>query len=1333
MKAPLLSIEDVCATRTERGKLQWKAPNKIFKYWYEGPMVHFDNKCVDQLVTPDHRMVGRRVKWSPVRLREKYGSTIVGKQEFAFAKEVAKLPKLSNAYRFQIPIACDGWRGNLEKAQIVIEAKDGGIGRPSESYSVNIWDWVAFLGIYAAEGSARFSLSRVEKSVSKNPKPLYVQAMAAAAYEIERPVSSNEYGVCIGQMPSSKHWKDIRDLLDRLPWAYSIKRNGFVLNSKALWQTVIGCGNAYTKSVPDWVKQLPVEYLEHFLTWAMKGDGHTYPTGSRMYATVSEVLANDIQEIMFKIGKGSGINVIPSKKMENGRWSAPAYLVFEHKTTWAGVGDADTVPYQGYVYCAAVPPNETLYVRRNGKASWTGNTPYNLRRFSETPIPRRAINLIKNAVLSLRWEIQPVTDQDNNQVDPEVEKRVTILTENLKRPNNVESFREVMEAMIEDMLLGGYGVLEPRMTPYPQRPFKMWCYSKDTEVLTKRGWLCWSEVKQDDYLATRRADGTFEWHHPSQLLKTKYKGKMIGFIGKGVDLLVTPNHRMLGRRYYGRVRANGVRNKVYGDIGFTIASDVATLKNPESGTQRPFQIPATSVWNGKNPVGKKIIQGIRRGKRLRYEVDWMDWCAFLGIYLAEGSVSGSHHGIKKSVADDHRTHFVQAIAAAADTEAAHVGSNNVYISQVRHSKHYSAIKKMLGNLPWSFGTEKRGHFRVGNIALHRELWPLGNKYTKYIPDEIKSLPKHYLEKLVEWMVKGDGSVNDSGRFFYYTSSKRLADDLQEVVQKIGKTASIDVDRRQRSVMGRSKGRCAPVYCVRELVSEFFSIGKASAIISDYDDDVYCASVPNGTLYVRRNGKAQWCGNSVDGSTIRIFMDWTESVPDRPRFAQMTGLKGERGIVTFLDSELIYIRDNVRTSTPFGMGKLEVCFNAVNAFLGVQDMSARAGADQVHKTWLWWSQTINPSRVQEVRRHIQNELEGQAKVSLIAGLQKPEVVEVTPVTQDDLLLEWQKFLIDIIANGFDLSPMSLGQTDKVNKATGQVMADSDFRSSVVPMARRVEEGITRHLIHNFLQWKDLEFKFIDLDDPDALTRTIIQQREYMMNAITPDEIRKKNNMPPLPGGWGKLTSSQLQLLTAAQIAQMTGKGMGAGMSSGMGGMSRGMTSGMGGGMGMGNSGMDSTMGSGSMNFSVDDISTMTPDQIQLFQEFGILPPTQQLGQQMEQQQPGVLETLTDELQQFFQHLEVVEEEDEQQEAPITSQDMKEQKQKFAEAEHQEDLSERVINRRGIFGPSINDQTRKNPIRGKYPRSGGAFTPPQDTPDITGKPKKNYRPGRKNPYK
>src|SRR6185312_12278223 len=32
-------------------------------------------------------------------------------------------------------------------------------------------------------------------------------------------------------------------------------------------------------------------------------------------------------------------------------------------------------------------------------------TPYNIRRFMKTPVPRRALNLIKNSIISLDWDI----------------------------------------------------------------------------------------------------------------------------------------------------------------------------------------------------------------------------------------------------------------------------------------------------------------------------------------------------------------------------------------------------------------------------------------------------------------------------------------------------------------------------------------------------------------------------------------------------------------------------------------------------------------------------------------------------------------------------------------------------------------------------------------------------------------------------------------------------------------------------------------------------------------------------------------------------------------
>lgn len=474
---------------------------------------------------------------------------------------------------------------------------------------------------------------------------------------------------------------------------------------------------------------------------------------------------------------------------------------------------------------------------------------------------------------------------------------------------------------------------------------------------------------------------------------------------------------------------------------------------------------------------------------------------------------------------------------------------------------------------------------------------------------------------------------------------------------------------------------------------------------------------------------------VDGSTIRIFADWTESTPDRPRYAQMTGLKGERGIVAFRDDELIYIKDNNRSNTPFGLGKLEVSFNSVNYFLGIQDMAGKSGADQVHKTMLWWSSSQLSSNLSNVRRYLTNEIEQQSKISLISGMPKPELIDIRSTVPEDLLLDWQKFLLVVIAQGFDLSAQSIGVTESTSKAIGQVLADADFFSAVYPMAMRFEQEFTLRVVHQQLGWRDLEFHFIGLEDPDPLTKKTIQQRDWMMNSITPDEIRADEGKPPLAGGWGRLTMGQWQMLIMQATAMARpASGGGGGYSGGGGGSSMGMGGGFGSGAGMPSATSGTTMGLpsgggtgniGAAGYSADDIAEMNPQDIQFLQEQGLLPPSNDLADQMEQEQPGILQQLTEQLRSFLELEDEYKEESLVQPEPVTNQDQKQQQKRFLKNQHVESYRESVVNDRGLARvpprPNLDQSAPNYPVvgtqqgdslrkavknrKGKYPRSGG----------------------------
>lgn len=99
-------------------------------------------------------------------------------------------------------------------------------------------------------------------------------------------------------------------------------------------------------------------------------------------------------------------------------------------------------------------------------------TPANLRKFAETPLVRRAINLIKDRVASMDWQVRLKRHLTPETVIDAAE-RLAVLRRALEEPNDSDSFRTLVEQVIEDALVGGFGAVEMDLTGVPEKPFEM--------------------------------------------------------------------------------------------------------------------------------------------------------------------------------------------------------------------------------------------------------------------------------------------------------------------------------------------------------------------------------------------------------------------------------------------------------------------------------------------------------------------------------------------------------------------------------------------------------------------------------------------------------------------------------------------------------------------------------------------------------------------------------------------------------------------------------------------------------------------------------------------
>lgn len=248
---------------------------------------------------------------------------------------------------------------------------------------------------------------------------------------------------------------------------------------------------------------------------------------------------------------------------------------------------------------------------------------------------------------------------------------------------------------------------------------------------------------------------------------------------------------------------------------------------------------------------------------------------------------------------------------------------------------------------------------------------------------------------------------------------------------------------------------------------------------------------------------------VDGATIRIRSDW-DGRPASPRYAQSTGRAGALAPISLNDDELMYIRLNPRTHTPFGLGRLEVAFETINSFLSAHRFASRLASNSVVQYALWLKD-LAPAQHERLIRWWQDEIEGTGKVPIISLENRPEVLRFGQGTDADLRLEWQQFLIRIIANAFDLPPFALGLEGDVNRSTAETATDSAFRGAVIPTARLFAEHITRDAIHKKLGWQDLEFVFNEGESRNELEQAQIDEILLRSGVLTVEEVRRQRGL------------------------------------------------------------------------------------------------------------------------------------------------------------------------------------------------------------------------------
>lgn len=388
---------------------------------------------------------------------------------------------------------------------------------------------------------------------------------------------------------------------------------------------------------------------------------------------------------------------------------------------------------------------------------------------------------------------------------------------------------------------------------------KFGCYDEQTEVLTKSGWKFFKDVSYLDEFATLDNNDNLIYQQPTDIINYSYTGNMYKLCNRGIDLFVTPNHNLYiakGSYYHPKTNEKRVYSFELCDTYKYFKKDKRFKKGCNWVGTIPkdiFKIPDYTYINKSKSSAGKIFN--RTYTLIGPEIEIHSFLRFLGFYIAEGYTSYTH------------------------------GTGSDITVSYNKYKENELVTKLINDIGFKCSIKNNGIKHFSNAPL--AIWlkeNCGHKaLNKKVPNFIFDLPPSYIEEFLTYLYIGDGYLSKTSNILT-TISKQLSDDVCELLLKSGYSFRVFI-RNKRDPHYYKKHLIKQNYQSYNInwlknteveidYSKVKNIKKFEESYIPYTGNVYCVTIPNHILYIRRNGKGVWCGNSLrwysEGDTQEIF-------------------------------------------------------------------------------------------------------------------------------------------------------------------------------------------------------------------------------------------------------------------------------------------------------------------------------------------------------------------------------------------------------------------------------------------------------------------------------
>jgi len=348
------------------------------------------------------------------------------------------------------------------------------------------------------------------------------------------------------------------------------------------------------------------------------------------------------------------------------------------------------------------------------------------------------------------------------------------------------------------------------------------CYDEKTEILTNNGWKLFKDLNKEKDLVAQFDNGNIEFIKPLKYIEKNYNGDMVNFtsVKNKIDLLVTPNHRML--RYNKKLNEYQIKEATIMKYFTDRHLPVSGLKQGEVNILTPYE---------------RLMIAFQADGRCRINED------------RDVGILGGKYILEFNFAKQRKTDRLKEICEK---------GNFIYKISEPYSRRFSKKQEN-----WNDQVD---------FCVYMDKKPL-KQFIEWVNFTDKSYLwcREFIEEVSHW----DATIRNENRIKFDNTNKSDAEIVQIATILSGYRSTFTVSEDNRSE------KFNDINTIHIVKNKRYVEGQAINIDTiNYNGKIYCVQVPSGMLVVRRNQQVAISGNS--GDPVKIICGDSESSNENER-------------------------------------------------------------------------------------------------------------------------------------------------------------------------------------------------------------------------------------------------------------------------------------------------------------------------------------------------------------------------------------------------------------------------------------------------------------------